>query len=103
VRPFVKVVGSSLRGTRPKEPQTQGGGTPKATAVTGRPVTSAWRVHPQAGRILRRLACVAMMEPADHGRLDNPALVEVVHESRLRGVLVEGEVRSGTVVVGGGR
>jgi hypothetical protein len=44
-----------------------------------------------------------MMEPADHGRLDNPALVEVVHESRLRGVLVEGEVRSGTVVVGGGR
>jgi hypothetical protein len=40
-----------------------------------------------------------MMQAADHGRLDDPALVEVLHESRLRGVLVEGEVRSGTVVV----
>src|SRR5262245_55506481 len=49
--------------------------------------------------MLRRLACVAMMEPADHGCLDDPALVEVLHESPLRGVLVEGEVRSGTVVV----
>ena len=40
-----------------------------------------------------------MMEPADHGCLDDPALIEVLHEPRLRGVLVEGEVRSGTVVV----
>jgi hypothetical protein len=40
-----------------------------------------------------------MMQASDHGRLDDPALVEVLHESRLRGVLVEGEVRSGTVVV----
>jgi hypothetical protein len=40
-----------------------------------------------------------MMEPADHGCLDDPALVEVLHESRLRGVLVEGEVGAGLVVV----
>ena len=29
--------------------QTQGGGRPRRTALTGRPATSAWRVHP-AGR-----------------------------------------------------
>jgi hypothetical protein len=40
-----------------------------------------------------------MMQASDHGYLDDPALVGVLHESRLRGVLVEGEVRSGTVVV----
>ena len=40
-----------------------------------------------------------MMQASDHGYLDDAALVGVLHESRLRGVLVEGEVRSGTVVV----
>jgi hypothetical protein len=50
--------------------QTQGGGRPRRTALTGRPATSARRVHAAAGRILRRLACVAMMEAADDGRLD---------------------------------
>jgi hypothetical protein len=90
LRPFVNVVGSSLRGTPPCGATDARRRKTEATAVTGRPATSAWQVHPQAGRILRRLACVAMMEPADHGRLDDPALVEVLHESRLRGVLVEG-------------
>ncbi len=67
--------------------------------LTGRPATSAWRVHPAAGRILRRLACVAMMQAADHGRLHDPALVKALHSSRLRGVLLQGEVCPGTVVV----
>ena len=40
-----------------------------------------------------------MMEAADHGRLDDPALVEALHRSGLRGVLLQGEVGSGTVVV----
>ena len=40
-----------------------------------------------------------MMEPADHGRLDDPALIDALHCSGLRGVLVEGKVCSGTVVV----
>ena len=41
-----------------------------------------------------------MMETADHGRLNDPALVEALHRSRVRGVLGEGEVGPGTVVVG---
>ena len=53
-----------------------------------------------AGWILRRLARVAMMEAADHGGLDDPALVEALHRSRLRGVLLQREVGPGTVVVG---
>jgi len=44
-------------------------------------------------------AGVAMREPADHGRLDDPALVEALYRSGFRGVLVQGEVGSGTVVV----
>ena len=40
-----------------------------------------------------------MMEAADHGRLDDPALIEALHRSGLRGVLVQGEVCSGAVVV----
>ena len=40
-----------------------------------------------------------MMEATDHGRLDDPALVKAFHWSRLRCVLVQGEVCSGTVVV----
>src|SRR4029453_3675382 len=40
-----------------------------------------------------------MMQASDHGYLDDAALVGMLHESRLRGVLVEGEVRSGPVVV----
>src|SRR2546422_11382273 len=43
----------------------------------------------QDGTILRRLACVAMMEPANHGHLDDSALVGVLHRSRLRGVLLQ--------------
>ena len=40
-----------------------------------------------------------MMEAADHRCLDDPAFVMALHRSWLRGVLVEGEVRSGPVVV----
>jgi hypothetical protein len=40
-----------------------------------------------------------MMKAADQGRLDDPALIAALHESGLRGVLVEGKVGSGTVVV----
>jgi transposase len=41
-----------------------------------------------------------MMEGADHGRLNDPTLVEALHRSRVRGVLGEGEVGPGTVVEG---
>ena len=40
-----------------------------------------------------------MMKATDQGRLDDPALIAVLHRSGLRGVLVEGKVCSGTVVV----
>ena len=40
-----------------------------------------------------------MMEASDHGGLDDPALIKVLHWSRLRRVLVQGEVCPGTVVV----
>jgi hypothetical protein len=78
--------------------QPPGGRRPSRTA--DRP-TGAFRVAgtPRRPDSLTPPGCVAMMEPADNGRLDDPALVEVLHESRLRSVLVEGEVRSGTVVV----
>jgi hypothetical protein len=39
------------------------------------------------------------MEAADHGCLDDPALIAALHRSGLWGVLGEGEVCSGTVVV----
>ena len=41
-----------------------------------------------------------MMEAADHGRLDDPALVGALRGSGLRGILLEGEVGPGSVVVG---
>src|SRR4030095_17079552 len=71
----------------------------RGTAWTGRPAPSAWRDSPQVGRILRRLACVPMMQASDHGYLDDAALIGVLHRSGLRCVLVQGEVYSGTVVV----
>jgi hypothetical protein len=40
-----------------------------------------------------------MMEAADHGRLDDATPVGMLHRSWLRGVLVEGEVCSGVVVI----
>ena len=43
----------------------------------------------------RRLCCsarVPMMEASDHGGLDDPAVVKVLHRSWLRGVLLQGEV-----------
>ncbi len=49
--------------------------------------------------MLRRLARVAMMEAADQRRLDDPALIEARHRSGLRGVLAQGKVCSGTVVI----
>src|SRR4030095_10377420 len=55
------------------ELQTPGGGRARRTALTGRPPTSTWLVPPQAGRILRRLARVAMMQASDHGGLDDSA------------------------------
>ena len=50
----------------------------------------------------RRGRCVAMMEAADKGCLNDSAQVGTVHRSRFRGVLVQGEVRPdavGTVAV----
>jgi hypothetical protein len=44
-----------------------------------------------------------MMEAADQGRLDDPAQVGTLHRSRLRGVLVQGEVVPDAVVVGKAR
>ena len=41
-----------------------------------------------------------MMEAADQGRLDDPAQVGTLHRSRLRGVLVQGEMGPDAVVVG---
>jgi L-amino acid N-acyltransferase YncA len=40
-----------------------------------------------------------MMEAADHGRLDDPALLEARNQSWLRRVLVQREVCSGAVIV----
>ena len=40
-----------------------------------------------------------MMEAADHRRLDDSAFVESLHRSWLRGVLLQGEVGAGPVVV----
>jgi len=40
------------------------------------------------------------MQASDHGDLDDSALVGVLHRSGLRGVLLQREVRSATVVVG---
>jgi hypothetical protein len=77
VRPFVRSTAPRLRRTPGWTHvfrvafQTPGGGGPRRTARTGRPVISAWPVHPQAGRILRSLARVTMMEAADHGCLDD--------------------------------
>jgi hypothetical protein len=51
------------------------------------------------GRGLCGPAAVPVMEPADQRRLDDPALIEALHRSGLRGVLVQGEVCSGAVVV----
>jgi hypothetical protein len=68
--------------------QTLGGRRPRRTA--DRP-TGAFRVAgpPPAGRtVLRRLARVTMMEASDHGGLDDPAVVKVLHRSWLRGVLL---------------
>ena len=40
-----------------------------------------------------------MMEAAGHGRLDDLAFVKTLHPSWLRGVLRQGEVGAGPVVV----
>jgi hypothetical protein len=39
------------------------------------------------------------MEPADQRCLDDPALIEALHRSGFWGVLVQGDVCSGAVVV----
>jgi hypothetical protein len=57
------------------------------------------RYTQEAGTILRSPPRVAMMEAADHGRLDDSAFVESLHRSWLRGVLRQGEVCAGPVVV----
>jgi Pyridoxamine 5'-phosphate oxidase len=62
------------------------------------PSTSVWPVAP-VGRGLCGPAAVLVMEAADQGRLDDPALIEALHRSGLWGVLVQGEVCSGAVVV----
>ena len=56
-------------------------------------------VEQPADRSLRRLPAVAMMEAAGHGRLDDLAFVKALHRSWLRGVLRQGKVGPGTVVV----
>jgi hypothetical protein len=40
-----------------------------------------------------------MMEAAGHGRLDDLAFVKALYPSWLRGILLQGEVGPGTVVV----
>jgi isoquinoline 1-oxidoreductase subunit beta len=40
-----------------------------------------------------------MMEAADHGCLDDAAFGKALHPSSLRGVLLQGKLRSGAVVV----
>ena len=40
-----------------------------------------------------------MMEAAGHGRLDDLAFAKTLHPSWLRGVLLQGEVGAGPVVV----
>jgi hypothetical protein len=52
-----------------------------------------------ADRSLRRSPTVAMMEAADHGHLDDSAFVKALYPSWLRGVLRQGEVGAGPVVV----
>src|SRR5262249_11050505 len=52
------------------------------------------------GETLRGSARVAMMEAADHGRRDDLAPVGRHRPSGLRGVLVEGQMSPGPVVVG---
>jgi hypothetical protein len=79
--------------------QTPGGRRPRRSALTGRPEPSVWPVPPAGRTVLRRLARVTMMEASDHGGLDNPAVVKVLHRSWLRGVLLQGEVCPGPVVV----
>jgi hypothetical protein len=63
--------------------------------------TGALRVAgtPAGRTVLRRLARVPMMQASDHGCLNDPALVEALHRSRVRGVLVQREVCSGAVIV----
>jgi hypothetical protein len=40
-----------------------------------------------------------MMEAADQGRLDDPALIDALHRSGFRCVLLQSEVGPATVVV----
>jgi hypothetical protein len=47
------------------------------------------RYTPRAAGILCHQPAVPMMEAPDHGRLDDPALIRTLHESRLRGVLLQ--------------
>jgi hypothetical protein len=61
------------------------------------PSTSVWPVTP-VGRGLCGPA-VPVMEPADQRCLDDPALIEALHRSGFWGVLVQGDVCSGAVVV----
>ena len=57
--------------------------------------------HRRPGRTrLRGPARVPMMETADQGCLDEPTPVGTLHRSRLRGVLVEGQVSPGPGIVG---
>ena len=53
-----------------------------------------------AGTILRSPPRVLMMQASDHGHLDDSTLVGALHRSRLRCVLLQGEVSPATVVVG---
>jgi hypothetical protein len=103
LRPFVKGTGPLLRSDTCVDNVLRVDVRPTGGKVSEEPG------HPRAGNInvagtarrqeLTPLATVAMMEAADHGRLDDLAFVKALHPSWLRGVLRQGEVCAGPVVV----
>jgi hypothetical protein len=82
---------------RDREPDTRLAGGEGDAGREGNPV--AIDVSMAGAAAGRRLCCpagVPMMEAADHGRRDDAAPVGTLHRSGRRGVLVQGEVCSGT-------
>ena len=71
----------------------------EATPPPKKLAATAWLGH-AAGPGSCCPAAVAMMEAADHGRRDDLAPVGRLHPSGFRGVLVEGQMSPGRVVIG---
>src|SRR5262249_8824875 len=85
---------------RTVSPNTRLAGGQGGTGREGNPVTIDVGIAAAAAD--RRLCCpagVPMMEAADHGRRDDAAPIGTLHRSGLRGVLAEGQVSPGLVVV----